>query len=68
MSGKASNKSSRIKGLSKGNKTKALKERKIFALRPDPEFEQMLSDAKDKSGLKNESEVIRAALKKYNEV
>ncbi|KXK53797.1 MAG: hypothetical protein UZ05_CHB002001000 [Chlorobi bacterium OLB5] len=46
-------------------KIKQVKARDFFRMRTDEEFEKMLDAAKKKSGLKNESEVIRLALNQY---
>ncbi|NOS85267.1 MAG: hypothetical protein HOP31_09020 [Ignavibacteria bacterium] len=46
-------------------KTMQIKTRDFFRMRTDDEFEKMLDAAKKKSGLKNESEVIRFALNQY---
>lgn len=46
-------------------KIKQVKARDFFRMRTDEEFEKMLDAAKKKSGLKNESEVIRFALNQY---
>lgn len=46
-------------------KTTQIKTRDFFRMRADDEFEKMLDAAKKKSGLKNESEVIRFALNEY---
>lgn len=48
-----------------GKDNEEIKVRDFFRMRSDEEFEKILSAAKAKSGLKNESEVIRLALKQY---
>jgi len=50
-------KDSKLKGLTKG--------RPLFTMRTDDDFEANLEKAKEKSGLKNESEVVRFLLNQY---